>query len=241
MGTINKDEINKFSKIADEWWDINGKFKPLHLFNPIRIEYILDVALNYFKIDKNKKFPLKNLNILDIGCGGGLISEPMSRLGANVTGIDASEKNINVAKLHAKKNNLNINYLNTVPENLKLQNNFDIILNLEVVEHVEDLDLYLSSCFGLLKQKRIMFTATINRTLTSYIKAIVGAEYILRWLPIGTHDWNKFIKPEELEKRLTDLNFLITHLTGLSYNPIFQEWKKTKDTSVNYIITAEKN
>jgi len=241
MSTINKDEINKFSKIADEWWDINGKFKPLHAFNPIRIEYILNVTSNYFKIDKNKKFPLKNLKILDIGCGGGLISEPMSRLGADVTGIDASDKNIQVAKLHAKKNNLNINYLNTVPENLKLQNKFDIILNLEVVEHVENLDLYLSSCFSLLKQRRIMLTATINRTLTSYIKAIVGAEYILRWLPIGTHDWNKFIKPEELEKKLTDLNFSITNLTGLSYNPIFQEWKKTKDMSVNYIITAEKN
>ena len=211
------------------------------MFNPIRIEYILDVSLNYFKIDKNKQLPLKNLKILDIGCGGGLISEPMSRLGANVTAIDASNKNIQVAKLHAKKNNLNITYLNSVPENLKQKNEFDIILNLEVVEHVENLDLYLSSCFGLLKKKGIMFTATINRTLTSYIKAIVGAEYILRWLPIGTHDWNKFIKPEELEKKLTDLNFLITNLTGLSYNPIFQEWKKTKDMSVNYIIAAKKN
>ena len=241
MSTINKDEINKFSKIADEWWDIDGKFKPLHMFNPIRIKYILDVALNYFKIDKNKKLPLKNLKILDIGCGGGLISEPMCRLGADVTGIDASYRNIQVAKKHAKKNNLNITYLNTVPESLKLQNKFDIILNLEVVEHVEDLDLYLLSCFGLLKQKRIMFTATINRTLTSYVKAIVGAEYILRWLPIGTHDWNKFIKPEELEKKLTDLNFLVTNSTGLNYNPIFKEWKRTKDMSVNYIITTEKN
>ena len=241
MSTINKDEINKFSKIADEWWDIDGKFKPLHMFNPIRIKYILDVALNHFKIDKNKKLPLKNLKILDIGCGGGLISEPMCRLGADVTGIDASYRNIQVAKKHAKKNNLNITYLNTVPESLKLQNKFDIILNLEVVEHVEDLDLYLLSCFGLLKQKRIMFTATINRTLTSYVKAIVGAEYILRWLPIGTHDWNKFIKPEELEKKLTDLNFLVTNSTGLNYNPIFKEWKRTKDMSVNYIITTEKN
>jgi len=241
MSTINKDEINKFSKIADEWWDINGKFKPLHMFNPIRIEYILDIALNYFKIDKNKKFPLKDLKILDIGCGGGLISEPMSRLGAKVTGIDASGKNIKVANVHAKKNKLNINYLNTVPENLKLKNEFDIILNLEVVEHVENLDLYLSSCFGLLKKDGIMFTATINRTLTSYIKAIVGAEYILRWLPIGTHDWNKFVKPEELEEKLTNLKFLITNLTGLTYNPVFREWKKTKNMSVNYIITAEKN
>jgi len=241
MSTINKDEINKFSKIADEWWSIDGKFKPLHMFNPIRIEYILDITSNYFKIDKNKKLPLKNLKILDIGCGGGLISEPMSRLGAKVTGIDASDKNIKVAKLHAKKNNLNINYLNTVPEKLIKLNEFDIILNLEVVEHVEDLDLYLSSCFKLLKKKGIMFTATINRTLTSYVKAIVGAEYVLRWLPIGTHDWNKFIKPEELEKKLSELNFSVTDLTGLSYNPVFQEWRRTKDMSVNYIITVKKN
>jgi 2-polyprenyl-6-hydroxyphenyl methylase/3-demethylubiquinone-9 3-methyltransferase len=241
MSTINKDEINKFSKIADEWWDIDGKFKPLHMFNPIRIEYILDIASNYYKIDKNKKLPLKNLKILDIGCGGGLISEPMSRLGAEVTGIDASYKNIEVAKIHAKKNYLKINYLNTVPENLDMQNKFDIILNLEVVEHVENLDLYLSSCFKSLKKNGIMFTATINRNLTSYIKAIVGAEYILKWLPIGTHDWNKFIKPEELEKKLTDLDFSITDSTGLDYNPIFREWKRTKNMSVNYIISAKKN
>jgi len=211
------------------------------MFNPIRIEHILDIALVFFKIEKDRKLPLKNLKILDIGCGGGLISEPMFRLGADVTGIDASLKNIQVANLHAKKNNLKIKYFNTVPENFDQQNEFDIILNLEVVEHVENLDLYLSSCFKLLKKNGIMFTATINRTLTSYIKAIVGAEYILRWLPIGTHDWNKFIKPEELEKKLTDLNFSITDFTGLNYNPIFQEWKKTKDMSVNYIISAKKN
>jgi len=223
MSTINKDEINKFSKIAEEWWDINGKFKPLHMFNPIRIKHILDIALNYFKIDKDKKIPLKSLKILDIGCGGGLISEPMSRLGADVTGIDASDKNIQVAKLHAKKNNLKINYINTTPENLDRQNEFDIILNLEVVEHVENLDLYLSSCFKLIKKDGIMFTATINRTMTSYVKAIVGAEYVLRWLPIGTHDWNKFVKPEELERKLIDLGFSITNLTVLNYNPIFQE------------------
>jgi 2-polyprenyl-6-hydroxyphenyl methylase/3-demethylubiquinone-9 3-methyltransferase len=241
MSTVNKDEIEKFSKLADEWWDINGKFKPLHMFNPIRVEYILDITKAHFKIDKNKKFPLKNLKILDIGCGGGLISEPMTRLGAIVTGIDASVKNINVAKAHAKKNNLDITYLSSKPESLEDKNKFDIILNLEVVEHVENLDLYLSSCFHLLKPKGIMFTATLNRTLTSYIKAIVGAEYILRWLPIGTHDWNKFIKPEELEKKLTNLNFSIINLTGLSFNPFFQEWNRTKNLSVNYILVSQKD
>jgi 2-polyprenyl-6-hydroxyphenyl methylase/3-demethylubiquinone-9 3-methyltransferase len=241
MSTINKDEIEKFSKLADEWWDINGKFKPLHMFNPIRIEYILEIVLKYFKIDKNKKTPLKNLKILDIGCGGGLISEPMTRLGADVTGVDASSKNINIAKAHAKKNSLDITYLSGVPEGLKVKNKFDIILNLEVVEHVENLDLYLESCFKLLKPRGIMFTATLNRTLTSYVKAIVGAEYVLKWLPIGTHDWNKFIKPEELEKKITDLNFSTISLTGLSFNPFFQEWKRTKDLSVNYILVSQKN
>ena len=241
MSTINKDEIEKFSKLADEWWDINGKFKPLHMFNPIRIEYILEIASEHFKIDKNQKTPLKNLKILDIGCGGGLISEPMTRLGADITAIDASSKNINIAKAHARKNDLNITYLNSVPESLNSQNKFDIILNLEVVEHVENLDLYLESCFKLLKPKGIMFTATLNRTLTSYVKAIVGAEYFLRWLPIGTHDWNKFIKPEELEKKIIDLNFSTVNLTGLSFNPFFQEWKKTKNLSVNYILVAKKN
>jgi 2-polyprenyl-6-hydroxyphenyl methylase/3-demethylubiquinone-9 3-methyltransferase len=192
-------------------------------------------------IDKNKKSFFKNLKILDIGCGGGLISEPMTRLGADLTSIDASSKNINIAKAHAEKSGLNINYLHTQPEKLDVKNKFDVILNLEVVEHVADLDLYLKSCFNLLKPKGIMFTATLNRTLTSYVKAIVGAEYILRWLPIGTHDWNKFIKPEELEKKITDLNFSVVDLAGLSFNPFFQEWKKTKDLSVNYILVAQKN
>ena len=241
MSTINKDEIEKFSKLANEWWDIEGKFKPLHMFNPIRIEYILNISRSYFKISKSKQLPLKNLKILDIGCGGGLISEPMCRLGANVTGIDASEKNINIAKLHASKNNLDIKYLHTVPENFDQKDKFDIILNLEVVEHVENLDLYLSSCHKLLKQNGIIFTATINKTFTSYIKAIIGAEYILRWLPIGTHDWNKFIKPEELEKFLSQENFSTHDIRGLKYNPFTKKWKKTSDLSVNYIICSFKN
>ena len=241
MSTITKDEINKFTKMADEWWDINGKFKPLHMFNPIRIEYILDIASKHFNFKINNQKSLNGLKILDIGCGGGLISEPMTRLGAEVTGIDASAKNIEIAKLHAKKNNLKINYLNTEPEKLNLKNEFDIILNLEVVEHVENLNLYLESCQKLLKPKGLMFTATLNKTLTSFIKAIIGAEYVLRWLPIGTHDWNKFIKPNELEKKLLDLNFSTVNLTGLSFNPIFQEWKRSKDLSVNYILATEKN
>ncbi len=239
MTTINKEEIQKFSVLADEWWDVEGKFKPLHMFNPARIKYIVDICSKYFKV--NEKTPLKNLKVLDIGCGGGLISEPMNRLGADVTGIDASLKNINVAKIHAKENKLNIKYINKSPEQMSENNKFDIILNLEVVEHVEDLDLYLKSCFKLLKKDGIMFTATLNRTFTSYIKAIIGAEYILRWLPIGTHDWNKFLKPEELEKMLNKIGFITKDVSGLSFNPFLKNWKKTKDLSVNYIMTVSKN
>ena len=241
MTTINKEEIQKFSKLADEWWDVNGKFKPLHMFNPIRIEYILDEISKHFKLNKSKNLFLNNLKILDIGCGGGLISEPMARLGGNVTGIDASEKNIKIASLHSNENNLKITYLNKSPEQLDEKEKFDIILNLEVVEHVDNLDLYLSSCNNLLKKNGLMFTATINRTFISYIKAIIGAEYILRWLPIGTHDWNKFIKPEELQKKLEEKNFLTTNIKGLEFNPIFSKWKKSENLSVNYIITSSKN
>ena len=241
MTTINKEEIQKFSNLADEWWDVNGKFKPLHMFNPIRIEYITEKIKQEFNLlNRNNNF-LKDLKILDIGCGGGLISEPLARLGGEVTGIDASEKNIKVAKLHSKKNNLNINYFNKSPEQLNNSEKFDIVLNLEVVEHVENVDLYIKSCSNLLKKNGIMFTATLNRTIVSYIKAIVGAEYILRWLPIGTHDWNKFIKPEELEKKLSSANFSTIDVKGLEFNPLFSKWKKSDNLSVNYIICSKRN
>ena len=197
--TINKKEIEKFSKIAEEWWDPEGKFKPLHKFNPIRISYIKENIINSFKLSNNSK-PLNNVEILDIGCGGGLLSEPMCRLGAKVSGIDASEKNISIAKLHAKKSNLDINYVCTSPENFKTKSRFDVILNMEIVEHVEDVDFFLKSCSKLLKKNGIMFVATINKTLKSYLFAIIGAEYVLRWLPIGTHEWEKFITPDELIK-----------------------------------------
>ena len=195
MTSVNKKEIDKFSKMADEWWDPEGKFKPLHKFNPIRIKYIKENIINNFKL-KNKSKPLSGINILDIGCGGGLLSEPMSRMGANVTGIDASDKNIKIAKLHSKKNKLKINYLCSSPEKLKIKKKFDVILNMEIVEHVEDIDFFLKSCSKLLKKNGLMFVATINKTLKSYVFAIVGAEYVLRWLPIGTHEWEKFVKPE---------------------------------------------
>ena len=239
--TINKEEIQKFSKLADEWWDVNGKFKPLHMFNPIRIEYITENIKKHFNTKKDKSDSLEGLTILDIGCGGGLISEPMARLGAEVTGIDASEKNINVAKLHSEKSGLKIKYFNTSPENLDKSKKFDIILNLEIIEHVDNVNLYISSCSKLLKKNGLMFTATLNRSFSSYIKAIIGAEYILRWLPIGTHDWNKFIKPEELEKYLSQEKFTTLDIKGLEFNPFFNKWKKSNDLSVNYIISSIKN
>ena len=239
--TINKEEIQKFSNLADEWWDVNGKFKPLHMFNPIRIEYITNSIKKHFKIKKDKTNFLDGLSILDIGCGGGLVSEPMARLGATVTGIDASNKNIKIAKLHSQKSKLKINYLNSSPENLIDNKNFDIILNLEIVEHVDDVNLYIKSCYKLLKKNGLMFTATLNRSFTSYIKAIIGAEYILRWLPIGTHDWNKFIKPEELEQLLLQEKFSIIDVNGFKFNPLLNKWKISKDLSVNYIINSIKN
>ena len=241
MTTINQEEIQKFSKLADEWWDANGKFKPLHLFNPVRLKYIVEKCRSHFKLNKTKGKSLSNLKILDIGCGGGLISEPLSRLGANVTGIDASYKNIEVAKIHAKKNLLKIKYINTSPEKKVVNEKFDVILNLEVVEHVQNLDLFLKSASHLLRNNGIMFVATINRTFESYIKAIIGAEYLLRWLPIGTHDWQKFLKPEEIEEKLIKLDFTKIHLDGLKYNILSNNWSLSSNYSVNYIMVAKKN
>ncbi len=240
MTSVNKKEIDKFSKIASEWWDPEGKFKPLHKFNPTRIKYIKENIINNFKL-KNKFRPLSGINILDIGCGGGLLSEPMSRMGANVTGIDASDKNIKIAKLHSKKNKLKINYLCLSPERLKIKKKFDVILNMEIVEHVEDIDFFLQSCSKLLKKNGLMFVATINKTLKSYIFAIVGAEYVLRWLPIGTHEWEKFVKPEDLKKILIKYDLSLDKLNGMNFNIIKDEWSISKDLSVNYIAKFIKN
>tara|TARA_A100001015_G_C15004146_1_gene719920 strand:- start:1600 stop:2328 length:729 start_codon:yes stop_codon:yes gene_type:complete len=238
--TINKEEIEKFSQIAEEWWNPEGKFKPLHKFNPIRISYLKENIIKTFKLS-NKKTPLKNVKILDIGCGGGLLSEPMCRLGASVTGIDASDKNINVAKLHSKKNNLRINYFCSSPEKFKTKEKFDVILNMEIVEHVEDINFFLKSCTNLLKKNGIMFVATLNKTLKSYIFAIVGAEYILRWLPIGTHEWEKFVKPDELVSILKKNNLKLDRIDGMIFNILTDRWKIGDDKSVNYIAKFLKN
>ena len=240
MNSINKKEIEKFSNMAAEWWDPEGKFKPLHRFNPIRIKYIKENIIKEFQL-KNKKYPLSGINVLDIGCGGGLLSEPMCRLGANVTAIDASNKNIAIANLHAKKNNLKINYICSSPEKLKTTKKFDVILNMEIVEHVEDVDFFLKSCANLLKKNGLMFVATINKTLKSYIFAIVGAEYVLRWLPIGTHEWEKFVKPEELKSILIKNNLNLKKIDGMNFNILKDEWNVSKDLSVNYIAEFKKD
>jgi 2-polyprenyl-6-hydroxyphenyl methylase / 3-demethylubiquinone-9 3-methyltransferase len=240
MNSINKKEIEKFSNIAEEWWNPNGKFKPLHNFNPIRIKYIKDNIIQDFNIKSSNK-PLKNIKILDIGCGGGLLSEPMCRLGASVMGIDASKKNIEIASFHAKKSKLKIDYKVASPETLKTAVKFDVILNMEIVEHVEDIDFFIKESSKLLKKNGTMFIATLNKTLKSYLFAIVGAEYILKWLPIGTHEWEKFIKPDHLINITKKNNLILRRLDGMKFNILNNDWKISKDTSVNYIIKLIKN
>ncbi len=236
--TINKEEIQKFSKIASEWWDPAGKYKPLHKFNPARLKYIKEEIVRHFNI-KFKDKPLRNLNILDIGCGGGLISEPLARLGGKITGMDASQKNINVAKIHADKK-LKINYICSSPEKINFKKKFDVILNLEVVEHVDNLNLFLNKSSSFLKKDGLMFISTINKTLKSYIFAIIGAEYVLRWLPIGTHDWVKFIEPNKL-KLLCEKNYLkLKKNDGMVFNPLNDSWNIKNDVSVNYISVFKK-
>jgi len=237
--TINKLEIAKFSKIAAEWWSPNGKFKPLHKFNPIRIKYLKENIIEHFKL-KQTNSPLKGLNILDIGCGGGLLSEPITRLGAKVTAIDASKKNIQVAKFHAKKNNLKINYLCSSPEKLNLNKKFDVVLNMEIIEHVEDLNFFIKKSSNLLKKNGLMFIATLNKTFKSYMFAIIGAEYVLRWLPIGTHDWEKFVKPDNLVSLAINSNLKLKKLSGMKFNPIIDKWSLSNDKSVNYIAKFKK-
>ena len=241
MTTVNKTEIEKFSKLAKDWWNPNGKFKPLHLFNPTRISFIKEKLNSYFKLNSNTDEPLKKLKILDIGCGGGLLCEPLSRLGAEMTGIDASKNNIEVAKLHSKEMNLNINYINCAPENFNFKNKFDVILNMDVIEHVSNVEIFIQNCSKLTRENGIMFVATINRNLKSYLFAILGAEYILRWLPIGTHDWNKFLTPEELKMITNKNNFSTDEVIGMKFNPLIKKWYKSTDSSVNYISTFLKN
>ena len=241
MTTVDKTEIEKFSKMAADWWNPNGRFKPLHLFNPARIEFIKRKLIAYFDLDSNSQKPLKKLKILDIGCGGGLLCEPLSRLGATVTGIDPSNDNIEVAQLHSREMNLNIKYIRCSPEQLNFKNEFDVILNMEVVEHVSNINLFIKNCSKVINKNGIMFIATINKNLKSYIFAILGAEYILRWLPIGTHNLDKFLTPQYLEIIANENNFLADETVGVKFNLFSKKWFKSNDTSVNYISTFLKN
>ena len=237
--TINKKEIDKFSKLADEWWDPEGKFKPLHNFNPVRLRYIKDTIIEKFGT-KSEKLPLKDIKILDIGCGGGLLSEPLSRLGAKVTGIDASDRNIKIAKMHLEKSKLNVDYYCSSPEKFVSKERFDVVLNMEIVEHVDNVDFFLLKSSELLKKNGLMFIATLNKTLKSYIFAIIGAEYILKWLPIGTHDWNKFLKPDDLINICKNNSLNLDNLIGIKFDILKNEWIVSKDSSVNYLAQFSK-
>tara|TARA_Y100000590_G_scaffold439995_1_gene564794 strand:+ start:3229 stop:3954 length:726 start_codon:yes stop_codon:yes gene_type:complete len=241
LSTIDKKEVEKFSKLAKDWWNPNGKFKPLHLFNPARISFIKKKLIQYYKLDSSSDSPLKKLNILDIGCGGGLLCEPLKRLGANITGIDASKNNIEVAKLHSNEMGLDIKYFHSSPEKFKIDSKYDVILNMEIVEHVSDVNIFLKNCSNMIQKNGLMFVATLNRNLKSYFFAILGAEYILRWLPIGTHDWNKFITPQELEDIAIKNNFRAEDLVGMKFNLLSKKWHSSSNSSVNYISTFAKN
>jgi 2-polyprenyl-6-hydroxyphenyl methylase/3-demethylubiquinone-9 3-methyltransferase len=242
LTTVDKTEIEKFSKLAKDWWNPKGKFRPLHLFNPARISFIKDKLISHFALNPNSEKPLQKLKILDIGCGGGLLCEPLNRLGATITGIDASNNNIEVAKLHAKEMNLNIEYICAAPENLDLKNNiYDAVLCMEVVEHLKDVNLFIANCSKLIKKNGIMFVATINKNLKSYIFAILGAEYVLRWLPIGTHNWDKFLTPQDLEIITSKNNFVNDEIVGMEFNLFSKKWSKSNDSSVNYISTFLKD
>ena len=239
--TVEKKEIEKFSKMAKEWWDPNGKFKPLHLFNPARIKFIKEKLITHFSLNQENEKPLTKLKILDIGCGGGLLCEPLCRLGAKISGIDASKDNIAIAKSHSKEMNLDINYIHCLPEQLDFNVKFDVILNMEIVEHVPNVDLFIKNCSKLINKNGMMFVATINKNLKSYLFAILGAEYILRWLPIGTHDWDKFLTPDELDVIARNNNFKTEDTVGMNFNLFSKKWSKSKNASVNYISTFLKN
>jgi 2-polyprenyl-6-hydroxyphenyl methylase/3-demethylubiquinone-9 3-methyltransferase len=239
--TINPEEIAKFAAMAEEWWDPTGKFKPLHKFNPVRLGYIREKAIGHFKLDGSKRRPLEGLRILDIGCGGGLLSEPLARLGATMVGVDAGEKNVAIAKLHAEQSGLAIDYRAATAESLAAAGeSFDIVLNMEVVEHVDNVPLYMKSCAELVAPGGLLFTATINRTLRAYAFAIVGAEQVLRWLPKGTHDYAKFLTPEEISALVTRNGLKVVEKTGVVFHPLADEWRQSRDTGVNYMVLAEK-
>jgi 2-polyprenyl-6-hydroxyphenyl methylase/3-demethylubiquinone-9 3-methyltransferase len=239
--TVDEAEVARFSALAQEWWDPRGKMAVLHKFNPVRLGFIKEAACRHFGRDSKKLDALTGLRILDIGCGGGILSEPLARLGAAVVGADPSAKNIAAAKLHAEKAGVTVDYRETTAEELADQSErFDVVLAMEVVEHVADLGLFVKRCIEMVKPGGLMVVATINRTLKSFALAIVGAEYVLRWLPRGTHQWDKFVTPNELEAALTRHGLTVTDETGVIYNLVADRWQLSTDMDVNYMLTAER-
>jgi 2-polyprenyl-6-hydroxyphenyl methylase/3-demethylubiquinone-9 3-methyltransferase len=237
--TLDAKEVDRFAKLAGEWWDANGPFKPLHRINPVRLTYIRDQLCRKFGRDKAAASSLAGLRVLDIGCGGGLVAEPLARLGAELTGIDPAPENIAAAKAHAEGARLDIAYRATTAEALAAEGStFDAVLLLEVVEHVRDVPLFLRSVAPLVKPGSVMILSTLNRTLKAYALAIIGAELILRWLPLGTHNWNRFVTPEELRGALRGAGLTLTDVTGMVYNPLADEWRLARDMDVNYFATA---
>jgi len=239
--TINDAEIAKFTAMAEEWWDPRGKFKPLHKFNPVRLGYIREYLLAHFGRDGTAIRPFEGLNILDVGCGGGLLCEPLARLGASVTGIDAAERNIAIARIHAEQSGLAVDYRATTSEALAAEGKtFDMVLNMEVVEHVDNVPLYMKSCADLVKPGGLLLTATLNRTLRARALAVFAAERVLRWLPVGTHDWNKFLTPDEIKALLTRNGLDVVGETGVVFNPLADEWRRSPDMAVNYMVMAQR-
>ncbi len=238
--TIDQDDVDRFSAMADEWWDPSGKFKPLHKFNPVRLSYIKEKTCENFHLDPASPKPFKGLRFLDIGCGGGLLCEPMARLGATIVGADASATNI--ARIHGEQSGLDIDYRTQTAESLLEQGEkFDCILNMEVVEHVADVNLFMNSCAAMVKPGGLMFVATINRTFKANALAIFMAENVLKWLPKGTHQYEKLVRPQELEEPLTSSGMQIIDRTGVSYNPLHDQWSFTHDMDVNYMVLARRD
>ncbi len=239
--TIDQSEVDRFSAMAAEWWDPTGKFRPLHKINPVRLAYIRDMVCAHYGRDPKAHRPLEGLRILDIGCGGGLLSEPVARMGADVLGADASEKNIKIAMTHAGQSGVPVDYRAVTAEALaEAGETFDIVLNMEVVEHVADVDFFLSTCASMVRPGGMMLVSTINRTFKAAALAIVGAEYVLRWLPRGTHQYEKLVRPEEIEAPLTASGMQVVEMKGVFFNPLQNQWNLSSDIDVNYMVLAKR-